>query len=155
MEFTTERRTEFNGFLWFAGALVSLLSLVPREPNLLGTVGHGIFRLLFGSLGFGAVVVPLGAGAWGLAGMFKRQVHSPTVKLAGWLLVLTAFDTLLGLYSPTAGGLLGHAVSAGLSRWVSGLGTVVASFVMVGVALYLLEKESLVKNAGLQLYERV
>gem|GEM_PF-4194092 len=88
LEFTQERSSELKGFLAFSAAVVLLLSLIPKDPNLLGVAGRLLFRMSFGALGLTAYLLPFGLGAWGLARLFKLQVMAPTVKLAGGLLAL-------------------------------------------------------------------
>ncbi len=166
MEFTGERKAELSGFLSVVGSLALLLSLVPREPNLLGPVGHALLRVFFGGLGLGSYVLALLLGAWGLALMAGRPPRTPAVKAGGAaLLVLPALvlvhlafaaplqaGPVQGLYW---GGLFGKALCQVLDRYFSGVGTVVICLALMGVALYLLEQESLVKNAFWQVLERV
>jgi hypothetical protein len=102
LEFTQERSSELKGFLAFSAAVVLLLSLIPKEPSLLGLVGHLLFRASFGALGLTAYLLPFALGGWGLARLFKVQVMAPTVKLAGGLLALLALAILLGLLLPNA-----------------------------------------------------
>jgi S-DNA-T family DNA segregation ATPase FtsK/SpoIIIE len=165
MDFTSERKSELAGFLWLGLAVILGLSLVPREPNLMGEVGRVLFRVFFGAFGWGGFAVALYLGAWGLSQMFRREVHAPTVKVAGGALSLLAVLTLIHLFTgrPVAsgvaeglyhGGIVGKSFCYLLVRYVSPVGTVVCSLIMLGVSLYLLGQEDLVKNTCLRLYER-
>jgi S-DNA-T family DNA segregation ATPase FtsK/SpoIIIE len=139
---------------------------VPLPGNLLGPFGRVLFRIQVGALGFGSVAIPAGLGLWGWSKMRGRPVSAPSVKSAGWVLALISFVTLLGLaFSSTissgvaaglyAGGLAGYGLAMMFSRILSPFGTVLVCLCLAGVSLYLLEKEALVKNGVLQLYERL
>jgi len=166
LEFTQERSSELKGFLAFSAAVVLLLSLIPKDPNLLGLVGHLLFRASFGFLGLTAYLLPFALGAWGLANMLKVQVMAPTVKLAGGLLALLALVLLLGLFLPNAiagsiadklywGGILGHLLAQASAQYLAFTGTVLVSLVLLGVALFLLEKEGWVKALFLHAYQNL
>ncbi len=166
LEFTQERSSELKGFLAFSAAVVLLLSLIPKDPNLLGVAGRLLFRMSFGALGLTAYLLPFGLGAWGLARLFKLQVMAPTVKLAGGLLALLALDILLGLALPQPisapiaqslywGGILGHALAQASVHYLAATGTVLLSLVLLGVALFLLEKEGWVKALFLHAYQNL
>ena len=166
LEFTQERSSELKGFLAFSAAVVLLLSLIPKDPNLLGLVGRLLFRASFGALGLTAYLLPFALGAWGLARLFKVQVMAPTVKLAGGLLALLALAILLGLLLPNAiagsiadklywGGILGHALAQASAQYLAFTGTVLLSLVLLGVSLFLLEKEGWVKAVFLHIYQNL
>jgi S-DNA-T family DNA segregation ATPase FtsK/SpoIIIE len=165
LEFTSERKSELSGFLYFVAALLLFVALVPREPNFLGVFGSGLFRAAFGVFGLGAVLVPFLLGTLGFSKMLKQEIHAPSVKAAGWSLILLSLVSLLNLAFPAPiqsgvgarlymGGLLGKAFGGLLQGYMAPAGVVLVCLALSGIALYLLEKEGLVKNAFLQVYER-
>ena len=165
LEFTAERKNELSGFLACSAAMLVFLSLIPREPNLLGLLGQSLQRLMIGGFGLGAfLIVGLGV-AWGWVRMLKQQLHAPSVKAAGWALILLSSLSVLNLVfdekvasGPYAGlylaGLLGKAYGGFLLNYTAPVGVLLLALTLSGVALYLLEYEGMVKNFFLQAYER-
>jgi S-DNA-T family DNA segregation ATPase FtsK/SpoIIIE len=166
VEFSQERKDELIGFLWAAFGLVLGLSLIPLQANLLGIVGKGLFRASFGAFGLSGYALPFAFAAWGLAKMLKIEVHAPSVKVAGWLLILMPVAILLGLFAsqPIAsgaaqglywGGAFGFQLAKVAAQWLATTGTVVLCMVMMGVALFLLGQEGAVKSLFLHMYQRM
>lgn len=166
VEFTAERKNELSGFLSVTAALLLLLALIPREPNILGPLGAGLQRLLIGGFGLGAFLVTGLIAAFGWVRMLKQEVHAPTIKALGWSLILLSLLSILNLIfeekvasGAYAGlylsGLLGKSYGGLLLNYTAPAGVVLVALMLSGVALYLLEYEGLVKNFILQAYERL
>jgi DNA segregation ATPase FtsK/SpoIIIE-like protein len=165
VEFSSERKDELSGFLACSAAMLVFLALIPREPNLLGPFGSGLQHLLVGGFGLGAFLVAGLAVAWGWVRMLKQQLHAPSVKAAGWSLMLLSALSILNLFfdekvatGAYAGlylsGLLGKAFGGLLLNYMAPAGVVLVALMLSGIALYLLEYEGMVKNFFLQAYER-
>ncbi|MES2201952.1 MAG: DNA translocase FtsK 4TM domain-containing protein [candidate division FCPU426 bacterium] len=163
--FGASRKSELSGFLLCVAAVLLLVALIPRLPNLLGPLGSGLFRITFGLFGLGAPAVPFLLGSLGFARMLKHELHAPSVKAVGWSLLLISFDSLLHWARPAAlkgavveglylGGLVGHTVGGLLVDTTGGLGVWLIALALSGTAVYLLGKEGMVKNAFLRVYER-
>ena len=166
VEFTHEKRQELVGVLCLIGGVALALALVPKDPNFLGLAGSYLFRFCFGALGIGCVLLPaclVVLGVWGLA---QRQVHAPTVKAAGWALIVVSLCSLTNWFLPDkiadgvardlyAGGLLGRLLGGAMLAYLSTAGTWILCLALAAVAVYLLEQEALVKMALLQAYERL
>ena len=166
LHFTDSRRSELSGFLFIASGLFFLLALIPGESNLLGRVGAVIFKLLFMGFGLFSLGVPVTLISVGFSRLKRTEVHAPAVRAAGWILMLLSLSTLLHLLAPATlekgsakgmwlAGWLGRGQAEFLVQWLALVGTVVLELILLGVALYLLGKEDLVKNSVLQSYEKL
>lgn len=166
LEFTSEKKRELSGLLLLLAGVALGLALVPAQQNLLGPAGMALFRFFFGAFGITFVLVPGWLLIFGYAKLTEREIHAPSVKLAGWALVAVAVTALLNLALPDKigggvakdlywGGLLGRLLGGAMLKYLAAAGTIVVSLALLAVSVYLLEQEGAVKMLFLQGYERL
>lgn len=158
LEIAGDKRRELAGLLMLLGGLGLALALLPLGENLLGPAGQALFRFFFGALGLAAPLVPAGLLVFGWAKLGGREVHAPSVKLAGWGLVAVAATALINLVRPEAiaagpaeglywGGLLGRLLGGAMLKSLATAGTLVLCLALLAVAVYLLEQEGQIGRA--------
>jgi S-DNA-T family DNA segregation ATPase FtsK/SpoIIIE len=166
VDFTQDRKRELLGILSLIGGLALALALVPLQANFLGVAGTYLFRFCFGALGIGYVALPAVLLVTGFSGLSQRQVHAPTVKATGLLLIVVSVCCLTNWFLPDkiasgvaqdlyAGGLLGRLLGGAMQAYLSSAGTWILCLALAAVAVYLLGQEGFVKMALLQAYERL
>jgi len=166
LEFTQERRQELWGLLYMISGLALGLALLPKDPDFLGLAGSYLFRFCFGAIGVGYLALPAALLTLGFWNLTQRQVRAPSVKAAGWALIVVSVCCLTNWFLPDkiaagvavdlyAGGLLGRLLGGAMVQYLSTAGTFILCIALVAVAVYLLEQEALVKMAFLRAYERL
>ena len=151
------------GILLVAAAVCLLLSLVsyhPADPsffsytssklkdihNWMGVVGAYVSSFLFQALGFSCFLIPFVLGIFALSFIFRWPWKYPLVKGLGWLAILLASASLLGLWlkplhfhqqEVLAGGFIGEIFSRSLARYFNGVGASILLWLILILAFVL------------------
>ena len=154
---------EMAGILLVAAAVCLLLSLVsyhPADPsffsytssrlknihNWMGVVGAYLSSFLFQALGFSCFLIPFILGVFALSFIFRWPWKYPLVKGLGWLAILLASASLLGLWliplrfhqqEVLAGGFIGEIFSRNLARYFNAAGASILLWVILILAFVL------------------
>ena len=162
----SKRLNEVTGFLFLAFGLLLLFSLASyriydpswntatgslRPQNLAGYVGSYLADFLLQAFGLSAFLLPVSSFVLGWKWIRSEAVDSPSVKLAGFLLLgfsLCAALTegpVLRFFGLPAGGLLGMLLARSLVSALNQAGAVLLTITCLVVSLYLVSTFTLSK----------
>src|ERR1700681_3827412 len=171
---TPTENNRVNELIGFVGVTIAilialaLLSYSPHDPsfnvsadspdihaarNWIGPGGAYGADMFFQGFGYAAFLLPVGIFLVGYRWFRSETVDSPTIKLAGYTMLVLMVPTLLTLWhmpevrgAIPPGGLLGHVVSAGLHTAFNTVGANLVALAIFFVALFLTTKFSFIET---------
>jgi S-DNA-T family DNA segregation ATPase FtsK/SpoIIIE len=162
----SKRLNEVTGFVFLAFGLLLLFSLVSyraydpswntsigsvRPQNLAGYVGSYLADILLQAFGLSAFLLPLSSFLLGWKWIRSEAVDSPSVKLAGFLLLGFSLCAALGegpalhFFGLPASGLLGMLLARSLVATLNQAGAALLTITCLIVSLYLVSTFTLSK----------
>jgi S-DNA-T family DNA segregation ATPase FtsK/SpoIIIE len=136
---------------------LSLISYDPTDPsffsyasskvrnihNWMGIVGAYASGLLFQGFGFSSFLIPFALGLFAFGYFFRWKWNYPSLKLAGWVIILLTASSLLGLWFKPfrkellIGGFMGEMISRTLVRYFNLPGATVLLLVILILSIVL------------------